>query len=59
MSGFDEWFADKTMWRDDKSIPKNLLHEAYKAGMERAAVIADKWELAEYAAEAIRKEIEK
>ena len=33
------------------------VYRAEARGMERAAVIADKWELAEYAAEAIRKEI--
>ena len=60
MSSFDDWLIDYTDNDDwcDRDITQDM-EFAYNAGMDRAAVIADKWELAEYAAEAIRKEIEK
>jgi len=39
MSTFDEWYSSKIMWRDERSIPKNLMQEAFNAGLEAARAL--------------------
>ena len=42
MSAFDDWYSSKIMWRDERSIPKNLMQEAFNAGLEAGKAERDR-----------------